>query len=132
MPEIHFILHKTLPGGFVTGRNCCADLPLGTLLTGLYRRDYPADIPMVKLEKHPDLVFVCDLFLQLDSIEMFNRPFDLVPSGYTAMLHLSGNGFETVADFVSTATKHTTFSLCALDESYRLSGEGGEGNAQDG
>ena len=132
MPKIDFVLHETLPGGFVIGRNCRADLPLGTLFTGLYRRDYPADIPIAELEESPDLAFVCDVFLDLDSIEMFNRPFDLVASGFSALLQLSGTGFDTVAASVSTATKHTTFSLCALDESYRLSGEGGEGNAQDG
>jgi hypothetical protein len=111
-PKFDFQLVEALPDGRVTGRNCGADAPVGTIFSSLRRRDFPPSKPGEDIAS-PDLVFVCEVSLRLDAVEIYQRQMDLVASGYTAMLSLSGSGFATVAEFVSTASQHTYYSLCS-------------------
>jgi hypothetical protein len=115
-PKIDFQLVEVFPDGRVTGRNCGADTPAGTVFSGLYRRDFPVREPDEEIVS-PDLVFVCEVSLRLEAIEMYQRPMDSVASGHTAMLSLSGDEFPTVAQYVSTASERTYYSLCVFDES---------------
>ena len=111
-PTIDFQLVEALPDGRVTGRNCGADAPVGTVFTSLCRRDFRSSDPSQDIVS-PELVFVCDLSLRLDGVEMYQRQIGFVGSGHTARLSLSGSGFPIVAEVVSAAPEHTYFSLCA-------------------
>ncbi len=114
-PKFEFLLAEALADGSVTGRNCGEDIPLDTVFTGLYRRDFPLRKPGEEISD-PDLVFVCDVFLRLSAVEMYRRNMDSVDHGHTALLHLSGSDFATVANFVSSAQERTYYSLCAFAE----------------
>jgi hypothetical protein len=111
-PKIDFQIVEALPDGRVTGRNCGTDAPVGTVFSGLYRRDFPVHGTGNEIIS-PDLVFVCEVSLRLDAVEIYQRQMDFVASGYTAMLSLSGSGFTSVHGFLSTAAQHTYYSLCA-------------------
>jgi len=117
-PTIDFLLHESFPDGRVTGRNCLGDVQLGAIFTGLYRRDFPATEPGESIVS-PEPMFVCELALRLDAIEMYGRSMDFVAHGYTAMLSLSGSGFSKLSDFLSGAQERTYFSICASDEPMR-------------
>jgi len=110
-PKIDFQLGEVLAHGRVTGRNCGVDVPVGTLFSSLRRRDFPARKPGENTVS-PDLVFVCEVALTLDAVEMYQRQADSVPRGYTAILSLSGSGFVTVKELVSTASQRACYSLC--------------------
>lgn len=111
-PQIDFLLHELLSNGRVTGRNCGADLQLGTLFTGLYRRDYPV-IQSSEEILVTEPVFVCSVSLRLDEIEMYRRSMDSLASGLTGALGLSGSGFASVSELLSTAPDRTFYSLCS-------------------
>ncbi len=111
-PKIDFQLVEVLSDGRVTGRNCGADAPVGTIFSSLRRRDFPP----FKLGENiasPDLVFVCEVSLRLDAVEMYQRQMDFVGSGHTAALSLSGSDLAAVAEFVSVAPPRTYYSLCS-------------------
>jgi hypothetical protein len=112
-PRIDFQIAEILPNGRVTGRNCGADIPVGTVFSRLYRRDFPAREPGEEIES-PDLVLVNEIHLQLDSIEMFRRNLDIVGSGCTAALSLSGPSLPILSDLLSEAPKRTYYSLCSF------------------
>jgi len=114
-PKFDFQLAEAFPDGRVTGRNCGADVPVGTVFSGFYRRDFPVCAPGEEMIS-PPLVFVCEVSLRLEAVQMYQRNIDFVGSGHTAMLTLSGDGYPIVAEHVSTAPTHTYYSLCAFDE----------------
>jgi len=113
--NIDFQLHKALPGLRVTGRNCGADAPVGTVFTALCRREFPVTSPGTEIVD-PGLEFVSDISLRLDAVDFYRRSIDLIPSGQTAQLTLSGVGFDTVAAALASAPDRTYFSLCAFYE----------------
>jgi hypothetical protein len=110
--EIDFQLIEVRADGCAAGRNCGADAPVGTIFSSLRRRDFPPSRRGDAILS-PDLVFVCEVSLRLESVEMYQRQMSFVPSGCTAMLRVSGSGLESVLEFVSAALPHTLFSLCA-------------------
>jgi hypothetical protein len=114
-PKIDFQIHEALPGLRVTGRNCGADTPVGTVFTALCRRDFPVTAPGEAVVD-PGLAFVSDISLRLDAVEFYRRSIDLIPSGHTAMLTLLGVGFDTVTAALASAQDRTYFSLCISDE----------------
>jgi hypothetical protein len=116
-PRIDFQICEVLPGGQVTGRNCGSDVPVGQIFTALYFRDFPASIG----EEHatPSPEFGSEICLRLESIELYRRHVNLLAKGYTALFSLSGSGFETLAQLVSTAPDRRYYSLCAFDEAFR-------------
>ena len=109
-PSMDFQLHEVLPGSRVTGRNCGADIPLGAVFTGLYRRDFPTRLPGEDA-LDAQLVFVCDVSLQLVEVEMYHRRIEFISSGLTALLTLSGENLDTVSQLLSVAAAHTYYSL---------------------
>jgi len=111
-PKIDFQLVEVLADGRVTGRNCGADAPVGTIFSSLCRRDFPPFKPGESIAD-PDLVFVREVSLRLDAVEMYQRQMDFVGSGHTAALSLSGSDLAAVAEFVSTAPQRTYYSLCS-------------------
>ena len=111
--KIDFQLYEALPGLRVTGRNCGADVPVGTVFTALCRRDFLVTAPG-ETDVSPELALVSDIYLCLDAVEVYRRSIDLLPSGHTAMLTLSGNGFDIVAAALSSAPDRTYFSLCSF------------------
>ncbi|HXI71907.1 MAG TPA: hypothetical protein VNN22_16245 [Verrucomicrobiae bacterium] len=113
---IDFQLHETMPGYRVTGRNCGADVPVGTVFTVLCRRDFPGTAPG-EATISPEAAFVSDISLRLEAVEFYRRSVDHIPSGHTAMLTLSGAGFDTITEVLSTAPERTYYSLCVSHES---------------
>jgi hypothetical protein len=114
-PKIDFQLHEALPDHRVTGRNCGADAPVGTIFTALCRRDFPPIAPGEAIIT-PEAAFVSEVSLRLDSVEFYRRSIDHVHSGHTAMLTLSGAGFDTLTEALSSAPDRTYYSLCTSDE----------------
>jgi hypothetical protein len=110
--KIDFQLVEVLPDGRVSGRNCRADIPLGTEFTLLYRRDFPMTKPGEAIFS-PEPVFVCELSLRLDAIEMYGRHMDSIAHGYTALLTLSGTSLASLSKLLSAKADHTYYSLCA-------------------
>lgn len=109
--KIEFQLIEALPDGRFIGRNCGADAPVGTVFSYLYRRDFPVCEPGEEIVT-PDPVFVCEVSLRLDAVEMYRRQMGAEYRGHVAMLSFSGSGFAAVAQFVSSASKNTYYSLC--------------------
>ena len=117
-PAIDFQFYEVLPGSRVTGRCCGADVTLGTVFTGLYRRDFP-DLPPGEPVLSQNPVFVCGLSLQVIGIEMWRRPMQFVSGGCTALLALSGEGLDVASQWLSAAPTRTYYSLCADHPSAR-------------
>jgi hypothetical protein len=111
-PTIDFQVAEVVSDGRVTGRNCGADILVGTVFSSLCRREFPVLEPGEDIVS-PELVYVCDVSLRLDGVVMYRHLMDSLDSGHTAMLSLSGSGFAAVSSFVSSASKHTYYSLCA-------------------
>ena len=114
-PKIDFQLHEAFPDHRVTGRNCGADARVGAVFTALCRRTFSPDASAEEIVS-PEAAFVSDISLRLDAVEWYGRSIDHVPSGHTARLTLSGDGFELVSDALVTAPDHTYYSLCIPDE----------------
>lgn len=115
-PKIDFQLHEAFEDFRVSGRNCRADARVGTVFTALCRRDFAPPAPDEEIGS-PEAAFVSDISLRLDAVEWYGRSIDHVPSGHTAMLSLSGDGFEAISNALTTAPQHTSYSLCTSDES---------------
>ena len=113
--KIDFQLYEALLNHRVTGRNCGADAPVGTVFTALCRRDFPVTAPGEAVIT-PEAAFVSEISLRLDAVEWYGRSIDHIPSGHTAMLALSGVGFDAVLDALSTASERTYYSLCTSEE----------------
>ena len=112
-PAIDFMLHEVLTSGQVTGRCCGADVTLGMVFTGLYRRTFSASWLADEGTSDPVPVFVCGLSLQVTAIEMWLRPMELVSGSHTALLSLSGEGLDAASQLLSAAPARTYYSLCA-------------------
>lgn len=110
-PKIDFQLHEALSDSRVTGRNCGVDVPVGTVFTALCRRDFPITAPGDTVIS-PEAAFVSGISLRLDSVEWYRHSINHITAGHTAMLTLSGTGFDTVTEALSTAPERTYYSLC--------------------
>jgi len=110
--EIDFQLAEIRPGGFVTGRNCGVDAKVGTLFTAVYRRVFPLVSPGENIQ---DLSrdFVCHISLKLESIEVYGHRLDLLSSGLTALIGLSGPDLSIISKLISEAPTRTYYSLVA-------------------
>lgn len=112
-PAIDFMLHEVLPSGQVTGRCCGADVMLGTVFTGLYRRTFSASWLADESVPDPVPAFVCGLSLQVTGIEMWQRPMEFATGSHTALLGLSGEGLDAASQLLFAAPARTYYSLCA-------------------
>lgn len=112
-PHINFQLHEVLPGGEVTGRNCGGDLLVGISFVRLQRRDYPESRLPGDVVASPEPVHVSWPRFRVEAVEWYGRNVELLPSGHTGKLTLSGVDFGAMADLVRTAPPHVSYSLFA-------------------
>jgi hypothetical protein len=115
--KIDFQLHGAFLDHRVTGRNCGTDAPVGTVFTALCRRDFAVTAPGDAIIT-PEAAFISDISLRLEAVEWYRRSIDRIPSGHTAMLTLSGVGFDIVTEALATAPERTYYSLCIFDETF--------------
>jgi len=114
VPRFSFQIHEVLDSGQITGRNCGDDLPVGITFTTLVRRDFTGLEPDGSYTS-PKPHFVSDISLRLHAAELYRRNVDVVASGYTALLGISGEGISGIRDLVASASARTSYSLCAFD-----------------
>ena len=79
----------------LTGRNCGADLPFGMTFNTLRRIRYEGDV------EHLESVEVgapLTISLKIDRIEAYRRVLEILPSGWTGLLEVSGDGLDEIRD----------------------------------
>ena len=117
MDPISFQLCEIRPDGHVTGRNCGGDMPVGVTFTAVSRVVFPPKEPDEPLIT-PPAEFVATIALRLDTAEAYQHRLDIVYSGMTALLGLSGTGLDVLSDLIDQAPPSTYYSLVAPDALY--------------
>jgi len=93
----YFQLAEFIAPDGLTGRNCGADLPFGTIFNTLRRVRYEGDV------EHLESVEVGTprtISLKIDRIEAYRRTLEILPSGWTGLLEVSGDGLEEIRDIL--------------------------------
>ena len=114
MIPISFQFIEVRSDGHLTGRNCGGDMPVGVTFTAVTRTVFPPTEPGEPLIT-PQPEFVAPVRLRLDTAEAYQHRLDVVYSGMTALLGLSGSGFELLSELLAHAPSRTYYSLIAPD-----------------
>jgi hypothetical protein len=110
MPEISFLCVEIYPDRHVTGRNCGAEIRVGYIFTAIARIIFPPSDPGDPIVTPPH-EFVAPVALRLETIKLYGRRMDFLSPGVTALLGLSGAGFELLSGFLADAPARTYYSL---------------------
>ena len=103
-----FGVDEAHPGGVFTGRNGYVELPLGTVFKSLRKVKFEgARVDLRRI----DLGVVAEMSLRLEKVEVFRRPMEFIPRGYTARLYLSGDGVELVRLALADLQERESLSL---------------------
>ena len=97
-------------GRFVVTNNSASDIPIGTVLTTLQSRlidregDAFRSMPLAEVEP---------VSLELLEVEVFRKPIQAVPKGFSAAVRLQGNGSERLVEHLASKSKSIQVFLSA-------------------
>lgn len=103
-----FLIADFIAPNGLTGRNCGGDLPLGMTFNILRRVRYDGDIEHLIFT---DVEPFRTISLKIDRIEAYGRYLDILPTGLTGLLGLSGDGLDEIRDYLSELTEREYLSI---------------------
>lgn len=93
----NFQLAEFIAPDGLAGRNCGADLPLGIAFITLRRVRYDGDVEHLETT---EVEAPRTISLKIDRIQAYGRTLDILPSGLTGLLELSGDGLDQIRDYL--------------------------------
>jgi hypothetical protein len=93
----NFQLAEFIAPDGLTGRNCGADLPLGIAFNTLRRVRYEGDVEHLE---STEVEAARTISLKINRIQAYGKTLDILPSGLTGLLKLSGDGLDQIRDYL--------------------------------